>query len=428
MSDVRGGWRTNFAVMRSRRFAAGDGNLAASGTAETWEPIPLVRVDVDSAHSVPGGSRVGQRVWIEVVRKGQVVGIVESRSGAAGLSDVSVAELAATFPDDPSPPPEVPDGALPRASVVVPTVCGDPDALARTIDSLLALDYPDFEVVVVDNRRQRSEPLPLLLRDPRVRTTQEPVRGISAARNRGVRSSEGEFVAFTDDDAVVEPNWLRAFGTRFVLDAEVGGIGGLVLPRELETEAQLWFEEFYGGFTRSFHAETLSLERRPDGDALFPYAPARFGAGCNMAFRRRALERVGGFITALGTGTPAKGGEDLAMFIELVTSGATIAFDPAAVVRHSHRRTEVEFLRQVFAYGTGLTAMFTAIVTRDQRHIGSLIRRVPAGFGLLMRPRTQRSPSRRPSYPRRALAYQALGMAVGPLAYARSAAVLRWSP
>jgi hypothetical protein len=146
-----------------------------------------------------------------------------------------------------------------------------------------------------------------------------------------------------------------------------------------------------------------------------------------MVFRRTTLETMGGFVPTLGTGTPARGGEDLALFIELVSAGGTVAIEPGALVRHRHRRTEREFFRQVYSYGVGLTAMFAAIVTRNPRHVGSLLRRVPAGLRLLVRPREGRSPSRRPSYPKRVLAYQVLGMVVGPLAYARSVARNRWA-
>jgi hypothetical protein len=197
---------------------------------------------------------------------------------------------------------------------------------------------------------------------------------------------------------------------------------------ELDAEPQLWFEEFYGGFSRSFRAENLSIERLRGTDDLFPYAPARFGSGCNMAFRRSTLQQMGGFDTSLGTGTPAKGGEDLAMFIELVTRGGTLAFEPAALIRHSHRRTEREFMQQIFCYGTGLTAMYTAIIAHHPQHLIELIRRIPAGIRLLIRPRGERSPIRAPSYPRRALVCQVLGMAYGPLAYAHSVIRHRRTP
>jgi hypothetical protein len=139
-----------------------------------------------------------------------------------------------------------------------------------------------------------------------------------------------------------------------------------------------------------------------------------------MAFRRSTLQRVGGFDVSLGTGTPARGGEDLAIFVELLVAGGTMAFEPGAVVRHTHRRTRDQFLHQVTGYGTGLTAMYTAIIARNPRHLAGILRRIPAGLRLLCRPREHRSPSRASSYPRRTTLYQMLGMAYGPLAYARS--------
>jgi GT2 family glycosyltransferase len=370
----------------------------------------------------------GLRVWVEAIRRGRVVGVLEARPQSGTIDDAVRSELSATFPDDGAATPRLPDHALPRASVVVPTVCNDARELARTVESLLALDYPDFEVIVVDNRPQAGrDRLPEFPEDFRLRTTEEHKRGGSAARNRGLACANGEFVAFTDDDAVVDRGWLRAFGSRFALDPAVDAICGPVLPTELQTAPQLWFEEFYGGFTRSFDADLLSLQREDSLDPLFPYAPARFGAGCNMAFRRTTLESMGGFLPTLGPGTPARGGEDLAMFIELVTAGGTVAIEPEALVRHRHRRTEREFFRQVYSYGVGLTAMFAAIVTHDPRHMVSLLRRVPAGLRLLVRPSEDRSPSMSPSYPKRVPAYQVLGMVVGPLAYACSVARNRWA-
>jgi glycosyltransferase involved in cell wall biosynthesis len=408
--------------MSKRRPATGALRDKAQHQA-AWRPIPLVQVDIDvPANSLSLQAASSGRIWMEAVRRGQVVGILEAYAGPDGIPPADLKELVSTFSDsttwDTNP---IPDEALPSASVVVPTICRIPDELVRTVDSLLAMEYPDFEVVVVDNRPgSTNKALPDFSDPERVRVVAEPMPGISAARNRGIAVSSGDFVAFTDDDAVVDSQWLRILGSTFALDRDVDAIGGLVLPTGLDTEPQLWFEEFYGGFSRSFRAEKLRLRSLVGTDDLFPYAPGRFGAGCNMAIRRSTAERMGGFNVALGTGTLARGGEDLAMFIELIVSGGVLAFEPAAVVRHSHRRSQREFLHQVFSYGTGLTAMYTAIIARDRKHLVGLLRRIPAGLRLLTRPRGERSPSRTPSYPRRTLLYQVLGMAYGPVAYLRS--------
>jgi hypothetical protein len=182
----------------------------------------------------------------------------------------------------------------------------------------------------------------------------------------------------------------------------------------------LWFEEFFGGFSKSYSAGVSSVKLLAGVDKMFPYAPAGFGAGCNMAYRVSALTEIGGFDRYLGTGTPSKGGEDLARFMKQVLSGGTLAFEPRALVRHRHRASDEEFLSQVFGYGTGLTAMFTALIVRDPRHIGALIRRIPGGFRLLNKPRSERSASLSPSYPRRAYFYHLLGLMYGPFAYVRS--------
>ncbi len=385
--------------------------------------VTIVQYDVGKeAEFAAPGVRAGDRLWVEVVKGGRVVGVVELTAEANGLLPPTVVRLVDEFENVEYPSKTgVPDQSLPRATVVVPTIYRRTDELTRTVQTLLDQDYPDFEIVVVDNRPDGDgPPITEFLGTPQVRVVIERSPGISRARNRGVAESTGGFVAFTDDDAVVDSHWLRAMGERYVLDEEVGAVSGLVLPLELATAPQLWFEEFYGGFSRSFSPQVMKLGAHID-DGLFPYAPGSFGVGCNMSFRRSTLQRLGGFNSALGTGTPAKGGEDLAMFLSLIFANGTIVFEPSAVVRHEHRRTRRAFLDQVFDYGTGLTAMYTALILDDPRHLVEMVRRIPAGLRLLTRPRAQRSPSRTPSYPRSALVVQALGMAYGPLAYARSA-------
>ena len=106
----------------------------------------------------------------------------------------------------------------PSISVVVTTCAGSP-SLVRCIRSILACDYKDVEVIVVDNRPRRSTASAVLAehfaRDARVRYAPEARRGLSYARNAGLELAEGEIVAFTDDDVVVDGGWLRAIAHAF---------------------------------------------------------------------------------------------------------------------------------------------------------------------------------------------------------------------
>lgn len=406
-----------------RDFLPRTGKPGATRLRQPWKPIPIVRVELDPVGLTDAlNSQQGDRVWVEATYHRQVVGVKEVVADDHRLSTDTLRDLVDQFADGlPYHQLDVDDRLLPRVTVVVPTICSNPAFLRRTVDSLLAMDYPDFEVIVVDNR-ESGDPttFPSFGDDRRVTTATEKKRGISAARNRGIMLATGEVVAFTDDDAVVDERWLRALGQRYALDALIDGVSGIVLPEELSTEPQLWFEEFYGGFSRTFRAETLALSSIGQDDALFPYDAGRFGAGCNMSFRKTTLTRLGGFNEALGTGTPARGGEDLAMFIDVILLGGTLAIEPGAVVRHTHRRTRTEFLHQVRGYGTGLSAMFTALVLRNPRQAIELARRVPAGIRLLTRPREGRSASERAAYPSSTILHQLLGVAYGPVAYLQS--------
>lgn len=245
---------------------------------------------------------------------------------------------------------------LPSLSVVIPTVAERLDELAVCLASIDTSEVPRVEILVVDNRPTVPvpDPLPELVeRFRNARVVRQCHPGIAAARNAGVAAATGDVVVFTDDDLQADPVWLRAIASRFALHPEESAVTGLVLPSELETPAQLWFERYYGGFAaeRAFEPLTYGLAQ-PDASAwgrativgrdMNGHAVRRFaiygagacGAGCNMAFRRLALAGRSPFDTALGTGTPAKGGEDLAAIIGLLWSGGRLGFEPAALVYH----------------------------------------------------------------------------------------------
>jgi glycosyltransferase involved in cell wall biosynthesis len=275
----------------------------------------------------------------------------------------------------------------------------------------------------VDNRvGEDLLPIPPFTDDGRVSIVVERTPGVSAARNCGVRESHGDIVAFTDDDVEVDRRWLRALGIAFARDADVGVVGGMVRASELDTEPQLWFEEFYGGFTKSFRAREWSLGISAPDDPLFPYSPGHFGAGCNMAIRRSTFNRVGGFDLRLGPGTQSISGEDLKMMMDVVFLGEKVAYAPSALVRHSHRRTAQQFKKQIFGYGVGFTGLLVAVIFDDRRHLPEILRRIPRGVRMMLVPTVKRSASTRTSYPRWTQPIQLIGMAYGPIAFLRSAA------
>ena len=245
------------------------------------------------------------------------------------------------------------DDAVPlvRASVIVPSNFARPAQLRRCVERLTELDHPDYEVIVVDNRCG-DVPLPEI---SGVRVVREPHPGISAARNRGIAVATGEIIAFTDDDVVVDRRWLRALGERFARQPDVSAVTGLVVPLELETAAQVLFEQSGSGLDRGFVPLTFErpgrfrVRRRAAWSGMENvhslYLTGELGLGSNMAFRTSVLRAVGGFNEALGVGTPACGGEDLAMLIELLTAGHQLAYEPDAIIRHTHRATLAELER-----------------------------------------------------------------------------------
>jgi GT2 family glycosyltransferase len=322
---------------------------------------------------------------------------------------------------------------LPSATIVVPTAMSRPEHLRACIARLVELDYPAYDVVVVDNRPAGNP-----VEYPGATVVREPRPGCSAARNRGLQAATGEIVAFVDDDIVVDPTRLRAMGERFAATPEIAAVTGMVLPAELETSAQVLFERSDNIGVRNYE----SLEFRREGrfhirrrslhdavDQVYPlYATGELGSGGNMVFRTAVLRAISGFDVALGPGTGAPAGEDLEVLIRLIASGYTLAYEPRAMVHHTHRVDAEELDAQVHAYGTGLTAMLTSLVYRDPRHLLGLATMLPAALRLLRgHSHADRGDPLGPDA-QRVAKVKLRGMIDGPIAYLRSRrAQRRWA-
>lgn len=202
---------------------------------------------------------------------------------------------------------------------------------ARRLDDCLAsldrLDYPDLNVIVCDDGSTDAT-LELARRYP-FRVLALPHAGLSAARNAGLRAARGDYVAYLDGDAHCHPEWPY----HLVLSLEEPGVvatGGPNLP-----VADAGFVERAVAASPGGPVEVLLADDRAE------HVP-----GCNKAFRRDALNAVGGFDPSF-----TSAGDDVDVCWKLLDRGGAIAFAAAAQVRHHRRETVRGYLRQQRGYG-----------------------------------------------------------------------------
>ncbi len=298
--------------------------------------------------------------------------------------------------------------SLPRMTIAICTRDRDED-LARCLAAVCALPDDGQEVLVVDSASRSERTREVVAHHSGVRYLRNDAAGLDRARNRAMREARGDVVAFIDDDAVPDREWLRALRAEFA-DARVMGVTGLAAPLELETPAQEWFERT-NGFARGFSRTVF------DGATDDAFFVARIGAGVNMALRRDLLERIGSFDEALGAGTPTKAGDEHDMFTRILAAGYCMVYQPTALVRHRHRRSWPELHDAVRGYGTGVYAYLTRQLLHGEvrapyvalRWLGAQLRDLLRG-ALLPSARTRAS----------LVLSELAGCAVGPFAYLRT--------
>jgi glycosyltransferase involved in cell wall biosynthesis len=315
-----------------------------------------------------------------------------------------------------------PPAPAPLVTVVIPTH-NRAEQLRICLGSILHLTYPALEVVVVDNAPSDSSTRDMVMNefafDPRIRYVHVARAGASRARNIGAQLANGEFIAFTDDDAVVDPLWVSGLIAGFRADPRVACVTGLTLPASLETAAEQAFELF-GGMGLGFEPRVFDLQENRGVTLLYPYT-AGFGASNNVAFRRRDFFALGGFDVTLGPATPTFGAEDLDLLLAAILAGHRIAYQPSASVRHRHRENFPELYWQAFTYSAGMTALLTKLFLSDRRIAADLARRVPkllpAAFLQSHRSGEELGVGR---YPQQIRWLERLGYLYGPVAYLRS--------
>ncbi len=222
--------------------------------------------------------------------------------------------------------PLPPGARWPRCSVVVCSYNG-----SRTIPECLAaataLDYPDYEVIVVDDGS--TDGTAEIARAYVAHVISTPNRGLSSARNTGAKAATGEIVAYCDDDAAPDPHWLTYLTTTY-LSTEHVAVGG---PNVAPPGDGVVADCVANAPGNAIHV-LLS-------DTVAEHIP-----GCNSSFRREALLEAGGFDPQFRIA-----GDDVDLCWRLLDRGWTIGFNPAAMVWH-HRRDSIRaFWRQQRDYG-----------------------------------------------------------------------------
>jgi glycosyltransferase involved in cell wall biosynthesis len=408
--------------------------------------VPAVVLDVDLAEPLPAVAAAGadqrrvQRAWVLVRLFTEPLGTVlipvpEQGLQPADLAAAIDAELApqlrgrglATVPVDGIIAQAEPAFLARRRAVladappITVVVCTRerPGALARCLDSLLAQDDPDFRILVVDNAPvtgATAEVVGSAARRGPVTYLKEPKAGLSFARNAAQAAAPGETLAWIDDDEYADPQWLAEIARAFADHPEADVVSGVIVPAELDTQAQLWFEQF-GGHSkgRGFRADVFSPATAHRQSPLYPLPP--FGTGANMTFRPGVIESVGGWDTALGAGTPAMGSEDTLAFTQILVAGGTIVYQPTAVTHHYHRPDFEGLRKQMIGYGTGLTAAYTSLLLQQPRLLWPLLRLVPGALRDLTSKDSLRVSTLQDDFPRELLGANRRGMLAGPRAY-----------
>jgi len=299
-----------------------------------------------------------------------------------------------------------------------------PATLALCLQRLLQQQTPhSVEIIVVDNHPQSGLTLPLIPQFPAVCWLQEPIVGLSRARNFGILAARGSVIVTTDDDVLPPPDWLDYLtAPLFEGDPGLAATTGNCLPLKVESEAEAIFEA-YGGLRHGERPASFDSAWMARWHIAFPQL-WRIGTTANAAFLSSALRNasVGLFETRLGVGSPAGAWEDIYCFYRILRAGYRIQYVPQAVLHHAHREHMAELTRQLCAYRRGETAFLTVMLIRhsDIRALGQTFLWIPYWrLRLLLEELGRRIIGRR-RFPLRLLWRESLAYLTGPFAWWRS--------
>jgi glycosyltransferase involved in cell wall biosynthesis len=219
------------------------------------------------------------------------------------------------------------NGKLPKVSVVV-CAYNAARTLPECLRSLGQIDYPDYEVILVDDGSKDNTPA-IAAEFPQIVYVRQKNRGLSVARNVGAERATGEIVAYTDADCVADADWLRCL-VQAMENQQVDAIGGPNITPHND----------------GWSAQCVAVSPGNPSHVMLDDCRAEHIPGCNMAFRRNALMRLGGFDPQY-----RQAGDDVDMCWRLIDEGGVIGYAPGGFVWHHRRETVGAYLKQQIGYG-----------------------------------------------------------------------------
>lgn len=223
----------------------------------------------------------------------------------------------------------------PLISVVIPAR-NERNNIASCLESIKRQSYPKVEIIVVDNASiDGTAEIAAQYTD---RIVSEGRTGITFAKNTGIKIAEGEFVATTDADCIVEEKWLEELIKHFD-DPLVASVGGVNLAATDASDFEKCVDSLLSALSKIIWSRYVSSEQ---------YVTHVFhNPGCNVMYRKHILEELGGFNEELLTV------EDEELDLRIKARGYKILFTPFAKVYHKRRSNWKSLILQVYRYAIG---------------------------------------------------------------------------
>lgn len=262
----------------------------------------------------------------------------------------------------------------PSVSIVVCTK-NCKHTISDLLSSLRSSNYPTYEVVVVDSSNDGTDKIVM---DYDVKLVHTPPIGLNYARNMGIRASTGDIICFTDGDCRVTTEWCKNIVSTFKANRRIACVGGSIIIGSPNDFSQVRAESFLERYLNETCVPLFPNYKKnevipPSQQPYQPFSETRYPAGCNMAFRRDVLKKVGGFYEEI-----PRCADEFEIMERILRRGYLIAVNPKAIVFHGNL-TLLEVLRKVYGYGKELGTfekMFHTVVSEQIKSTGRSVQKM----------------------------------------------------